>query len=73
MSAEVLASIPTDLEVIVSIAFRVRGAEFAEGHPFIDRFRTRTPDELDRCADAVRDAIWDGTLKTIRMIARPTP
>lgn len=67
MSAELF--IPTDTEIIVRVAFRVRGDEYAQNHSFTERYRVRTPEEMDVAVDQFRDALWDGTLRTLRLIA----
>lgn len=67
-------AIPAKTEVIVQIAFRIQGDKFALESPFMGRYQTRTPEELDAVVEAFRDLLWLGTLRTLRHIASsPTP
>lgn len=65
-------SIPANMEVIVQVCFRVRGAEFAESN-VAERHRVRTPEELDAAIEATRDAMWNGTQQLLEKLSRPTP
>jgi hypothetical protein len=69
---EVVGSIPLDLEIIVSIAYRFRKAQFAEPRGFIERFRVRTPDEMASAVAEVEAAMWSGTLQSIHEAQRGT-
>lgn len=61
-------SIPIDAEVIVQIAFRIRRDKFALNHGVFEKYALRTPEELDAAVEAFRDALWAGTLKTVRLV-----
>ncbi len=65
-------SIPLDLEIIVSVAYRVRLAEFAEPRSFIQRYRVRTPSELDEAVADVEEAMCRGTLQSVHEALRGT-
>lgn len=65
MNGETTGSIPLDMELIVSVAYRFRRAEFAEPRGFIQRYRVRTSDELTHAVAEVEAAMWTGTLQSV--------
>ncbi len=69
MNAPVAGSIGHDMEVVVQIAFRFRGAEHAENHGVFVRQRVRTPEEFSHAVDEVEAAMWNGTLRSIHELA----
>ena len=65
MKDGVAGSIPLDLEIIVSIAYRFRRAKYAEPRGYIEKFRVRSPAELEHAVAEVESAMWNGTLQSI--------
>ena len=55
------AAIGFDMEIIVSVAYRLRGDEFSMGTE-IQKWPVRTPVELDAAMGELRDRIWSGVL-----------
>lgn len=66
MSTSVVGAIPLDLEIIAQVAFRYRRAEFALPTGWIERFRVRSPAELEHAVDEIHAAVTRGILEIVQ-------
>lgn len=66
------SSIPLDLEIIVSIAYRFRKAQLSEPRGFIEKYSVRSPDEMEHAVAEVEAAMWAGTLRSVHDMSSAT-